>query len=476
MVIAQRTAPTESGLDDAAIDAFKQSVSGDLLLPGDPGYDDARAIWNAGVDNYPAFIARVANAADVAAAVTFARTHDLLLSVRGGGHNAAGFAVADGGLMIDLSRMKRVVVDPEARIALAEAGARLGDLDAATQKFGLAVPAGTVSDTGIAGLTLGGGTGWLMRKHGLTIDNLLAVEIVTADGQLRVASAVENPDLFWGVRGGGGNFGVVVSFAYRLHPFGPLVLAGLVVYPIAQARAALQHSRDVMATAPDELTVFNILMTAPPAPPFPPDLHGKPVLAVGLAYAGPIADGEAVVAPLRRFGAPALDLVGPIPFTAWQRIADASVPYGLHHYNKAHNLTGLEDDAIDTVLAYFAETSGPLAQVHIGAITGAVARVPADATAYAHRDAAYVFWLMNMWGPGEDAERHVAWTRSFWQAMRPFSTGGAYVNAIANEGEAGVRAAYAPATYERLVALKTKYDPANLFRLNHNIRPRVPRG
>ncbi len=471
MISAQRVASTGLAIADAAIDALSASLTGDILLPNHPDYDQTRAIWNAGIDRYPALIARVVNADDVIAAVNFARAHDLLVSVRGSGHNAAGFAVADGALMIDLSLMKRVVVDPEARVAVAEAGARLGDLDAATQAHGLAVPAGTISDTGIAGLTLGGGMGWLMRKYGLTIDNLLAVEIVTADGRLLVASQTENADLFWGVRGGGGNFGVVVSFAYRLHPVGPHVLAGFVVYPIAQAREALQHSRDFMATAPDDLTVFNVLMTAPPAAPFPPELQGKPVLAVAMAYAGPIEEGERVVAPLRACGTPALDLVGPIPYTVWQSLLDESAPYGLHHYNKAHYLTGLDDDAIDVALDYFADVTSPLAQLHIGAVGGAVARVPADATAFAHRDAPNVFWLMNMWPPDGDAERQVAWTRSFWQAMRPFSTGGAYVNAIGDEGRDGIRAAYAPATYERLVALKRTYDPTNLFRLNQNIAP-----
>ncbi len=460
-------------INETAVRGLAARFRGELLGPGDVGYDEARRIWNGAIDHRPALIARCTGTEDVAAAVDFARESEMPVSVRGGGHSVAGHSVCEDGLMIDLSNMKGIAIDPEACTAHAEAGLTLGELDRATQEFGLAVPAGQISTTGIAGLTLGGGIGWLMRKHGLTVDNLLSAEVVTAEGRVVMASEEENEDLFWGLRGGGGNFGIVTSFEYRLHAVGPMVLGGFLIYPLKRAREVMRYCRDFMNIAPDELTTFNVLLSAPPQDPFPPHLQGRPVLAVALVYAGAVEEGERAIRPLREFGSPELDLVGPMPFTAVQSMLDETAPAGLHHYNKAHYLRGLDDEAIETLLARFPDGAAPMAHILIPRLGGAVARVPSEATAFAHRDAPYLLWIVNMWADPAESEQNVAWTRGIWEAMRPFSTGGVYVNALGDEGHERVRSAYGAAHYERLVTLKNRYDPTNFFRLNQNIKPTV---
>jgi FAD/FMN-containing dehydrogenase len=458
-------------IDIATRQGLATNFRGELLGSSDEGYEEARKIWNGAIDRRPALIARSTCAEDVIAAVKFARQNRLLVSVRGGGHSVAGHSVSEGGLMIDLSLMKGIEIDPEGRTARAQPGLSLGEFDRATQQHGLAVPAGQVSTTGIAGLTLGGGTGWLMRKYGLTIDNLLSVELVTADGTLLNASEIENPELFWGMRGAGANFGIVTSFEYRLQPVGPMVLGGFLIYPVERIKEALRFSRDFMAQAPDELTTFNVLFTAPPQSPFPAHLQGWPVLAVAPVYAGPIEEGERVIRPLREFGPPELDLVGPMSYTALQSMLDETAPAGLHHYNKAHYLQKPTDEAIQTLIERFVTAPSPMAQVLLTRMGGAVARVAEEATAFGHRDAPYLLWIINMWADSAEADPNVAWTRGTWEAMLPWGTGGTYVNALGDEGHERVRSAYGAANYERLVALKNKYDPTNFFRLNQNITP-----
>jgi FAD/FMN-containing dehydrogenase len=443
-------------------------LKGEVLYPDSPDYDSARRIWNAAIDRRPGLIARPRNAAEVAAAVLHARGAGLPLAIRGGGHSVAGHSVLDDGLMIDLSAMKRVEVDPKGRRARVEPGVLLGELDRATQEHGLAVPAGTISHTGVAGLTLGGGLGWLMRKHGLTIDNLLAVELVTADGSHLRASEDENAELFWGIRGAGANFGVVTSFEFRLHEVGPVVLGGMLVYPIAEAADLLRAARDVVADAPDELTTFFVLLTAPPHEPFPHELWGERVLAVSPAWCGPIEAGERALRRLRALGEPALDLVGPIPYLGLQSMIDETAPHGLHHYNGAEMLSELPDGALDALLDAFAQVTSPRAQLILSQMGGQVSRVPSDATAFAHRDAAYTLWILNMWEPSAESPRHRDWTRSTADALRPFAMGGAYVNALGDEPADRVRLSYG-SNWERLGELKRRYDPDNLFRRNANI-------
>jgi FAD/FMN-containing dehydrogenase len=453
-----------------AIDAFAAAFRGSLLSKDSPGYDAARGVWNAMIDRRPALIARCATAADVALAVRLAAAHDLLVSVRGGGHNIAGNAVCDGGLMIDLSAMNAVEVDPVKRLARVGPGATLGDVDRATQVHALAVPAGINSTTGIAGLTLGGGFGWLSRSLGLTIDSLVSAEVVTADGALVKASADENPDLFWGIRGGGGNFGVVTSFEFKLHPVGPEVLSGLVIHPLEAAAGVLRFYRDFLKTTPDEFVCWFVLRKAPPLPFLPPEWHGKEILALAMCYAGAIADGEKVAAPLRGFGHPIADVVAPHPFTAWQAILDPLLVPGMRNYWKSHDFLALDDGLIDVLVDHARRIPDPQTEIAFAQLGGAVSRVPADATAYAHRNAQFVVNVHGRWAdPAKDATC-VAWARELFQAAAPFATGGVYVNFLAQDEQGRVPAAYG-GNYARLVALKREYDPGNLFRVNQNIGP-----
>ena len=457
----------ETTLGELAVREFRENLLGEVLCPDDAGYEDARKVWNGMIDKRPGLIARCRGVADVIDAVSFARANDLLVAVRGGGHNVAGHAVCDGGILIDLSPMKGIRVDPAGRSVRAEAGVTWGEFDRETQAFGLAATGGVVSTTGIAGLTLGGGFGWLMRKFGLSCDSLVSVDMVTADGRFLRAGEDENPDLFWGVRGGGGNFGIITSFEYRLQPLGP-VLAGRVIYPMAQAKDVLRFYREYTSTAPDELTTFVGLLTAP---------DGTPAVAVLVCYAGDIDVGEKVIKPLRQFGRPVADMVGPMTYRQHQSSGNAMLGPGLYNYWKSNFLKGLSDDAIDTLVEGFRGVPSPMTLTLIEHLGGAVSRVDEDATAFSHRNVPYDFLTMSVWRDPGQSEANVRWTRQLWDSMQPFSSGGVYSNYLGNEADEGshrVEAAYGGAArYERLVALKNRYDPTNLFRLNQNITPTV---
>ena len=458
-----------NAVDEASIDQFSSGLRGQLLREEDDGYDAARSIWNAMIDTRPGLIARCFGVADVITSVRFAQEHELLVSVRGGGHNVAGTALCDGGLVIDLSAMKGVEVDPRSRVARVQPGVTLGDLDHETQAFGLAVPAGIVTTTGVAGLTLGGGFGWLSPKLGLTVDNLVSVDVVTADGELVTASKEENADLFWGIRGGGGNFGIVVSFRYKAHPVGPTVLAGAVIHPMQDAESLLKFHRDFVAEAPRELGTMFALRWAPPVPFLSPELHGKPIAVFFVCYAGPIDEGEKVLKDLRQVGEPLADVVAPKPFTAHQAMLDAVQPPGRNYYWKSEDLPELSDSAIDVIVAHSQAITSPHTIVPIFQLGGAIADVSEDATAYSHRKAAYAVNCNASWEDG-DPEPHVRWAREFSEALEPHSLG-VYVNFLGDEGEDRARAAYGPEKYARLVDLKNKYDPTNFFRVNQNIKP-----
>lgn len=453
--------------------SLREIFRGELLQPGDDGYETARRIWNGAIDRRPGLIARCTGVADVLAAVRFARERNLVVAVRGGGHNVAGTAVCDDGLVIDLSPMKGMRVDPAARTARAEPGLLWGEFDRETQVFGLAGPGGIVTHTGIAGLTLGGGIGWLMRRHGLTCDNLRSADVVTADGRFVTASAMENPDLFWGIRGGGGNFGIVTSFEFQLHPVGPTVLAGPVFYPAARAGEVLRLYRDYARAAPPELTTILSLRHAPAVPFLPEHLHGKPVIAIIVCHAGAIEAAERVVAPLRRFGPPLVDLIKPTAYTAHQGLFDATVPHGLHYYWKSDFLPELTDEVIETLIAHAWTAPSRKSFTIIFQLGGEVRRAAESDTAFGNRDAAYALNINSVWESPEDAEPQIQWARRYWEAVHPLSAGRVYMNFLGSEGEDRVRAAYGARTYERLVALKNTYDPTNFFRLNQNITPTV---
>jgi FAD/FMN-containing dehydrogenase len=454
-----------------ALQAIRASVRCATCLPGEPGYEEARTIWNAMIDRRPAMIIRAAGASDVIAAVNLAREHGLVFAIRSGGHNIAGTAVCDGGLMLDLSLMKSVRVDPAAKRVRVEPGAVLGDVDRETQAFGLALPVGINSTTGIAGLTLGGGFGWLSRKYGLTIDNLLSVDVVTADGRLVRASSNENPDLFWAVRGGGGNFGVVTSFEFRLHPVGPQVLAGLVVHPLSEGRSLLAQYRQIAADAPEELACWVVLRKAPPLPFLPSEVHGTHVLVFAMCYAGDLKEGQRAVAPILSLGRPVGTHVGPMPLTAWQTAFDPLLTPGARNYWKSHDFTSLSDETIAILVDYAGRVPTPQCEVFIAQLGGAVNSVPTEATAYPHRQIAFVVNVHTRWDDATQDHECIAWTRAFFDAAAPHATGGVYVNFMPDDEAGRVhRGAYGP-NYDKLAALKRKYDPTNLFRLNQNISP-----
>jgi FAD binding domain/Berberine and berberine like len=463
-----------NGLDvvPAVVQDFRAGLRGALLQPGDDGYDAARRVWNGAIDRRPALIARCTGAADVIRAVNFARSNDLLVSVRGGGHNVTGNAVCDGGLMIDLSPMKGIRVDVGRRTVQAQAGLTWGELDHETQAFGLATTGGQISTTGIAGLTLGGGLGWLMRKCGLAVDNLISVDLVTADGRFLTCSATEHADLFWGLRGGGGNLGLATSFEYRLHSIGPLVTGGIALYPAAQAEEALHVYREYMAAASDDEMVALAFQSAPPAPFVPAHLHGAPVVAFALCHVGPLDEGRRAVERLRAFGPPVVDLLGPMPYTAVQQMFDDGMPFGRHVYLRSDHLTGLSDEVIKLCVQHAAAVTSPRSVIVIIPIGGAVARVGEHDTAFSHRDTPFDIDIFAIWTDPRESDRHVQWGRSFGEALRPFSKG-VYVNEMGIEGEDRIRAAYNAANYARLVELKNMYDPTNFWRLNQNIKPTV---
>ena len=456
--------------DERLVGAFGAQLRGELLRPGDGGYEEARHVWNGSVNRFPALIARCAGVADVIAAVKFARETGLPVAVRGGGHSFPGLSVCDGGLVVDLSPMKGIRVDPVSRTARAQAGVLLGELDRETQEFGLAVPAGIVTHTGLAGLTLGGGIGWLMRKYGLTIDQLLSVDLITAEGDFVKASASENSDLFWGVRGGSGNFGIVTEFEFRLNPVGPMVLAGPIFWLMEESPEVLRFYREWIADCPDELMTIVVQRRAPPLPAVPRDLVGKHVLGVVCCYAGSIDEGKEFLRPLKEFGSPVLDLCMPKPFVVHQAMLDPAFRPGCWYYVRSCDVAELNDEVIDVVVEYGDQISSPITSIALWQMGGAVARIGDNETAFNGRTAGHTF---NINGNSESAagfDEEREWARSYWSALSPYHTS-VYVNFLMEEGEERVRQAYGTEKYERLRTLKRRWDPDNFFRFNQNIKP-----
>lgn len=453
--------------------ALQAGMIGELLGPDHPGYVAARAVWNADIDRRPALIARCRGVADVIAATRHARERGLLTAVRGGGHAVAGHAVCDDGIVIDLSPMTSSRVDPVKSTIRLEGGALNEHLDRESQAFGLAATGGFVSHTGVGGLTLGGGIGHLMRKFGLTIDSLRSCDVVTADGEFVIASENENADLFWGLRGGGGNFGIVTSFEFALQPLGPQVLAGMLAWPMDEAPRVLSRLREFAAVAPDEVGVMANLRLAPPLPVIPKALHGKPIVALIVTYAGPADEGTAAFQPLRDgLPAPAVDAVATKAYCAHQKMLDAALPHGRHYYWKSHKLGPLDEPIIGVIVEQASRITSPLSTIPIFTFGGAVARVPQEATAFAHRDACHDINIVGSWMPDDpEPQRHVDWVRGFFAALEPHSRG-VYVNFTSDDSSSRVRTgAYSARQWQRLVALKTKYDPTNFFRCNANIPP-----
>ncbi len=460
---------TSAALDDAAVAELKSRFRGDVLRPGDAGYEPVREIWNALIDRRPAAIARCTGTADVQEAVRFARRHELLISVRGGGHNVAGNALCDGGLTIDLSQMKGIHVDTDQRTARAQPGLRWGDYDHETEACGLASPGGIASTTGIAGFTLGGGFGYLTRLHGFASDSLISAEVVTAEGERVIASENDNPDLFWGLRGGGGNFGIVTSFEFGLHPL-PGVYGGQAFYRLEHGPEVMRFCRDYLAEAPDGMFLILNFRRALPSPILPASMHGQTVFRlIACVFADP-ETGERLLRPIRRFRAPEVDAIGPKRYTQVQSMLDVGVPPGFRDYWKSHYLAGLPDEAIDISLEHARRIAALRTQVLFNYLAPGQPRAYAD-TALSHREAPWNFNINAMWENADEDDDHVRWAQDFFAAMQPYSTGGVYVNFLGNEGADRVRAAYDPGKYERLVALKDRYDPTNFFRLNQNIRP-----
>ena len=463
-------------LNEHKIRAFQLRFQGQMIRPGDAEYDEVRAVWNGMIDRHPALIARPANTTDVAAAIQFARENNLPLAVRGGGHNVAGHAVCDNGLVIDFANMKNIEVDPVARTAKAQGGATWGDLDAATQVYGLAAPGGVVSQTGIAGLTLGGGFGWLRNKYGLSCDNLIGAEVVTADGQIIHASERENFDLLWGLRGGGGNFGVVTTFEYQLHPVGPEVMFVFVLHDGTgeNMKKGLQFYREFSTSAPDEASTIAVCGNVPPEPTFPAELHGYPYVLFGGLYAGPAEEGKKVLQPLLDFGKPLLDFSGVKPYAEAQQSWDADYPDGHRYYWKSLNLTSFSDEVIDRIVKHARVMKSGLSTIDIWQIGGAVSRGSADKSAFNGRQAAFLLSPEANWEHAEDDDANIAWLRTMIADMQEFSDGSAYLNfpGFQEEGDTMMRKAFS-GQYERLAALKAKYDPTNLFSLNQNVKPKV---
>jgi hypothetical protein len=461
---------TDQRIDESALTELRRSLAGQLVRPGDAAYDEQRKVWNGSIDRLPALIARCAGAADVIAAVRFARRTGLEVAVRSGGHSFPGLSVCDGGIVIDLGPMKGVRVDPERRTASVQAGVLWGELDQATQEFGLATTGGIVTHTGVAGLTLGGGIGWLQRKHGLTIDRLLSAEVVTAAGELVKASREENADLFWGLRGAGGNFGIVTEFEFRLDPVGPTVYAGPMFWPIEDSPRVLRFYRDWIAEAPDELMTIVIHRKAPPLEFVPPELHGKLVVGIACCYAGDPDEGERVVRPLRAFRAPVLDLCEPKPYLDHQAMFDPSFPHGWWYYMRACDVAELSDDVIDITVENSLRIKSPLTTFPIWQLGGAVARVDEDESPFNGRAAGHTFNITAVTATEDGFADEREWSRSFWTALEPHQTS-VYVNFLMEEGQERIRMAYGPEKYDRLKALKRRWDPDNFFRLNQNVAP-----
>lgn len=443
-----------------AIDGFRRAFSGDIITPGDDRYEEARRVWNAMIDRRPALIARPRNAADVARCVRFAVDHRLPIAVRGGAHNVAGRGTCDDGIVVDFVDMKKIVVDPVARTAVAEPGVKWLELDRATQAHGLATTGGTVGDTGIAGLTLGGGFGWLEGKLGMTVDNLLAADVVLATGEQIRADANENADLFWALRGGGGNFGIVTSFTYRLHEIGPTIIGGMVIHPFSEARAVLTFYESFMKDAPAELVAAAVLMTAP---------DGNRACGIAVAWPGDIAEGERVVRPIKSFGSPILDAIGPIPYLAQQAMLEQAMPPHMLNYWKAEFLDGLSREVVDLAVDAFEDVRSPMSSMLFFPIRGAASLVPPDATAFPHRRG-YHLGIYSVWNDPAQNAPNIAWVRETWSRLKPHAAGGVYVNELGEDDDDRIAAAYG-ANYERLARIKAKYDPNNLFCLNANILP-----
>jgi len=457
-------------VDQSALRELASGFRGELVLPTDATYEVHRAVWNGSINRFPAVIARCAGVADVIEAVRFARRTGLTAAVRSGGHSFPGLSVCDGGVVIDLSLMNGVRVDLASRTVRAQAGIRLGELDRETQAFGLAVPAGIVTHTGLAGLTLGGGIGWLMRKYGLTIDQLISADVVTASGDVLTASDRENPDLFWGLRGGGGNFGIVTEFEFRLNPVGPEVLAGPIIWPMEQSADVLRFYRDWITDVPDDLTTIVVHRMAPPLEVIPSELHGRPIVTVICCYAGSVEDGEKVIRPMREFGSPLLDLCAPKPFVDHQAMFDPSFPEGWWYYFRSCNVAALTDPVIDITAERAQQTTSSLTAFPIFQLGGAISRVSDDETAYHGRRAAHTFNINATTASSDGFAEEREWSRSFWTALSPYHSS-VYVNFLMEEGQQRVRDAYGAAKYDRLRLLKQQYDPDNFFRLNQNIAP-----
>jgi FAD/FMN-containing dehydrogenase len=454
------------------LEAFAAGLRCPAWWPGDAGYDEARRIWNAMIERRPALVIQPTEAREVAACIRFVRDHGVALSIRGGGHNIAGTALCEGGLMIDFSPRKAVSVDPATGRVRVQPGAAWVDVDRETQPHGLVVPGGIVSATGVAGFTLGGGFGWVSRRHGFAADTLVEVELVTADGTVRRASAAEHPDLFWALRGGGGNFGVVTAFEFEAKPHGPEVIAGLVLHPMERAGEVLALFREMTANASDRLCCLLIMRKAPPLPILPEAVHGTAVAGIAVCYSGPLEEGLEAVAPVKRFGAPLADTIGPKPFTAHQQFLDGGQPFGRRYYWKSEYLDALPEAADAAIIEHAQAVTSPHSAMLVMHLGGAAARVPEDATAVGSRQAELVFNVQGSWEDPAEDERHIAWVRAFWSAVRPFSSGGTYVNFLTEDADRErVRAAYGPVLYDRLARIKAKYDPDNLFRANQNIRP-----
>ncbi len=459
-----------TNIDSETVEALSSSLRGSVFSEGDREFDEARNIWNAMVDRKPGLVIRAMGASDVRNAVGFARDNRLLIAVRSGGHQIAGHAVAEGALLLDLSQMRSVRVDPVSKTARVEPGASLGDVDKETQSHGLAVPMGINSTTGIAGLTLGGGFGWITRKFGMTIDNLLSVDIVTADGKLIRASADDNPDLFWAIRGGGGNFGVVTSFEFQLHDVGPEVIAGLIVHPLGDAPALLKEFNQIAETAADDLTVWVVMRKAPPLPFLPEEWHGRPVLVFAVCYVGEEEDGGEALKKLRALGSPVADVIGPAPFVGWQTAFDPLLTPGMRNYWKIHDFDSLPGEAVSVLLEALERLPDPNCEVFIAHVGGAMARVPVDATAYPQRSSHFIMNVHTRWEDASGDDACIGWARKLFNDTKKYSTGSVYVNFMPEDEAERVIGAYG-ANFGRLSRVKAKYDPGNLFRLNHNIQP-----
>jgi len=461
-----------SRIKNKIIQELKSKIRGQVISPTEPDYNKARTIWNAMINKKPGVIVRCSGVADVITSVNIARDSNLLLAVHGAGHNIAGNSVCDGGIMIDLSQMNSVRIDPKSKKAYVEPGAILGDFDHEAQAFGLATPLGINSTTGVSGLTLGGGFGWLTRKHGMTIDNLISADVITADGELVHTNENQKPDLFWAIRGGGGNFGIVTLFEFQLHKVGPDVLAGLMVFPFKDAKSVLKKYRKFVQKIPNELNVWVILRQAPPLPFLPKRVHGKEVVILAILYSGEIKQGQKLIKPLRRFAKAHGEHTGAMPYEVWQQGFDPLLTPGARNYWKSHNFSELNDGALDAIIEYAGKLPSPQCEIFIGLLGGKAAKVSPDAMAYGNRDANFILNVHSRWDKAKDDTKCISWARDFFDASAPYATGGVYINFVTQDETDRIAAAYGK-NYNKLVRIKNKYDPNNLFRVNHNIKPTV---